>query len=242
MRKKIVLYFLMMSFLSVFSVYGQEKVSQDFEIAEKLFQNKKYTDAYQLYADIFTKNEQYSPQMLLKMAYIQEGLEQYPEALYYLNLYYNQNPSKKVLAKMEILADAQKYEGYKIDDSRYFATLYKQYQNYIIAILFVLFGAVVGLLFRRKSQNRHFLYPAILLVAILAFGSYQYNYKGQEEQVIIKDDHVYLMSSASAGSEVQTTIDKGHRLEVIDKQDIWYQIKWNDKKAYIRDYHLLQIR
>ena len=45
--------------------------------------------------------------MLLKMAYIQEGLEQYPEALYYLNLYYNQNPSKKVLAKMETLAEAQ---------------------------------------------------------------------------------------------------------------------------------------
>ena len=242
MRKKIAIYFLMLSFLSIFTAYGQEKTFQDFEKAEKLFQDKKYTDAYQLYSENFTKNKQYSPQMLLKMAYIQEGLEQYPEALYYLNLYYNQNPSKKVLSKMETLADTQKYEGYKIDDSRYFAALYQQYQNYIIAILFIIFGAVVALLFRRKTQNRHFLYPAILLLAILALGSYQYNYNKQQEQVIIKDDHVYLMTSASAGSEVQTTIDKGHRLEVLDKQDIWYQIKWNDKKAYIRDYHLLQIR
>ena len=242
MRKKIAIYFLILSFLSVLSVYAQKNAITDFEKAEKLFQDKKYTDAYLIYSAIFNKSEQYSPQMLLKMAYIQEGLEQYPEALYYLNLYYNQNPSKKVLSKMEKLADTQKYEGYKIDDSRYFASLYKQYQDYITAILFVIFGAILGLMYRRKIQNRHFLYPAVLLIAILGIGFYQYNFATQEEQIIIKDDNVYLMNSPSAGSEVQSTIDKGHRLEVIDKQDIWYKIKWNDKITYIRDYHLLRVR
>lgn len=231
----------MLSFLSVFSVYAQKNTSKDFEKAEKLFENKKYTDAYLIYSAIFNNSEQYSPRMLLKMAYIQEGLEQYPEALYYLNLYYNQNPSKKVLSKMETLADTQKYEGYKIDDSRYFASLYKQYQDSILIILFLLFGAVLGLLYRRKTQNRYFLYPAVLLIAILTTGFYQYNFAAQQEQVIIKDDNVYLMDSPSAGSEVQATLDKGHRLEVLDKQDIWYQIKWNDKTVYLRDYHLLRV-
>ena len=44
--------------------------------------------------------------MLLKMAYIQEGLNHVGQALYYLNLYYLASKDKSVLGKMEELANA----------------------------------------------------------------------------------------------------------------------------------------
>jgi hypothetical protein len=53
--------------------------------------------------------------MLLKMAFVKEGLGDYSNALYYLNLYYLKTYDKKVLKKMENLAERyHKLEGYEL--------------------------------------------------------------------------------------------------------------------------------
>ena len=56
-------------------------------IADSLFEARKYTESFKIYQEIHGQN-QGSPSMLLKMAFIKEGLDDYPAALYYLNQYY----------------------------------------------------------------------------------------------------------------------------------------------------------
>jgi hypothetical protein len=56
--------------------------------ADSLFEQREYTEAFSLYNTLLATDRVCSPAMLMKMAYIQEGLGDYSEALYYLNQYF----------------------------------------------------------------------------------------------------------------------------------------------------------
>jgi hypothetical protein len=50
------------------------------------------------------------------------------------------------------------------------------------------------------------------------------------------------MKSPSAGARQLALLDQGHRIKVLDKQDIWYRVEWNEQEAYIRESNLKLIR
>ncbi|HET9052993.1 MAG TPA: SH3 domain-containing protein, partial [Cyclobacteriaceae bacterium] len=55
--------------------------------ADSLFQQKRYIQSLELYQKLF-EGHRYTPAMLLRMAYVEEGLNNIARAAYYLNLYY----------------------------------------------------------------------------------------------------------------------------------------------------------
>ena len=65
--------------------------------------------------------------MLLKMAFIQEGLNHIGKAMYYLNLYYLASRDKTAIEKMEELATKDNLEGYKTTDKDHFLSFYQDY-------------------------------------------------------------------------------------------------------------------
>jgi len=75
--------------LTFTNVLAQEN-EKDIELADSLFNQQKYTQSFEIYNRILKTDNLTSPAMLLKMAYIKEGLGDYSNALYYLNLYYLQ--------------------------------------------------------------------------------------------------------------------------------------------------------
>ena len=79
--------------------------------ADSLFQAKRYTQSLEHYEEIL-RQRQYSPAMLLKMAYIHEGLNNIGSAMYYLNLYYIATADETVVDKMDELATKFDLEGY----------------------------------------------------------------------------------------------------------------------------------
>src|SRR5688572_27638649 len=81
------------------------------QVADSLFSNHQYTQAFDYYQQILHQDEQYSPQMLLKMAFIQEGLRNYTQAIYFLHLYHAKHPSRAALRKIEELARSHKLTG-----------------------------------------------------------------------------------------------------------------------------------
>ena len=59
---------------------GQQE-NPDLTLPDSLFQAKRYTQSFDLYHEILFSYKKASPGMLLKMAYIKEGLGNYSEAL-----------------------------------------------------------------------------------------------------------------------------------------------------------------
>lgn len=207
--------------------------------ADSLFESKKYIESFEIYHQILDSSDQYSPRMLLRMAFIKEGLGDYTSALYYLNLFYFYNPDKEVLKKMEEIGLKYKLTGYNYTDLDYFISIYNEYYNYILIslIAFSLAYFIYMLVNRRtKSSLRPFYFIVMLVVAF-----YVSNFNLTPPKGIIANSGVHLMSSPSAGATLVDIVDKGHRVTILSKEDIWYKINWNGTQAYIRENNLIKV-
>jgi hypothetical protein len=209
------------------------------QFADKLFQQKQYDEAFDLYFKIKQSTNKVSSDMLMKMAFISESKARYVDALYFLNLYYNLKPDNEVLLHIQSLATQYRLQGYDYSDWELVHRLYLRYQIHIWSILMILCVSLlaVWLYMRRQKVKillRHQFAFMIFLLALLFFiNIYKFpNY------AIINQDNTYWMEAPSAGSKVLKQINKGHRVLLLAKNDIWYKIQWQEQIGYIRQGHL----
>src|SRR5688500_5325176 len=107
--------FMILSF-SAFQSSSAQTSHFRLQTADSLFQAKRYTQSLEHYEEIL-RQKQYTPAMLLKMAYVYEGLNQIGSAMYYLCRYHIATNDKTVLAKMDELATKYNLEGYETTDT-----------------------------------------------------------------------------------------------------------------------------
>ncbi|WP_161622718.1 SH3 domain-containing protein [Cesiribacter andamanensis] len=207
--------------------------------ADSLFGQQAYTEALPLYQQLL-EQQQASPAMLLRMAYIQEGLGHVPEALYLLNLYYRETSDEAAGTRIKELAGQHKLQGYDLIEEEYLPSIIRRYQLPIILTLLILSLLLTGLLLYRRirQQHRPVLTPLFLLVLLLALG-YFVNFQPEYTRGILMQDHTYLMRGPSAGAGVLTQLKAGHRLEVLGREDVWLKVVWNDQIAWVK-VHLIR--
>lgn len=208
-------------------------MASDLNQADSLFEAKKYTEALEVYENIF-QNAQASPSMLLKMAFIQEGLENYVDALYYLNLYYERSGNKKALVKMQEIAAANELEGYEFTDQDYILNILSKNKLLIQIALLTLALLLMGYIIRKFQQQESARLPLIFQVLIIVILFVFNNETFATERAIVLNDHTLLRSAPSAAAEPLETIEKGHRVRVLEQSEVWVKIEWNDQSAYLR--------
>ena len=181
--------------------------------------------------------------MLLKMAFIKEGLGDFTNALYYLNLYYLKTYNRRVLKKMENLAETYHLEGYNYADTEFFLNLYHQYRITIIIGLSSITLLLFFLLFYQKKSSKSkpilqgFFYIVLLLLLFLLN-----NFGREKPKAIVTANQTYLMEGPSPGSEVIEVVGRGHRVDILGKEDVWTRISWKDQVAYVKDHNLKRVR
>ncbi len=211
-------------------------LKEQVDLADSLFEAGKYTQAYEIYENILSGEKKASPAMLLKMAYIKEGLEDYSDALYYLNLYYKKTYDKRTLKKMENLAKAHHLSGYEYDDTEFFLNLYHQYYDQIIfSLMAVTFFIFALLLYHKRHTGESPVFAGVLFIIFLVFLFYVNNFGREYPKAIIDRDSAYLMEGPSAGAGVADIVNKGHRVEVLKTGKTWTKIKWQDQTVYVRN-------
>jgi hypothetical protein len=208
--------------------------------ADSLYEIKRYTQSLEHYQSILDQ-KQYSPAMLLKMAYIEEGLNRVGQALYYLNLYYLASHDKLVLEKMEELAAKYRLDGYDHSDREIALSFYHDYHLPISMTLSVLAVFFLSLIFYWKKKGKRSVAMGVLLFAVLTLLAVHIN-MGESAMGIVGEPNTYLMDGPSAGASVISVIEEGHRVEVVGKTDVWYEIVWNGNRAFIKENNLLPIR
>lgn len=222
---------------------AQNKPEEMVAEADSLFQQKKYTESFDIYEQIIREKRLASPAMLLKMAYIKEGLGNTSDALYYLNLYYLNTADKSVLAKMEELADKEGLEGYEYSDFEFAKTIFYKYFNEIIGVLAALSILLFALMVYRKMKSQQ--QPMVIgitltLMLILLF--YTLNFGKNYNQALISSSNTYIMDGPSAGAEVLAIVEKGHRVSWSSGKDVWAQIEWKGQKGYVKENKLKKIQ
>ncbi len=224
-RKLVAIIFLFISGIS----FSQKKV---LKYADSLFQNQKYTEAYEVYDELF-RSGQSSAAILLKMAFIKDGLGDYVHALYYLDIYYTYSADRSVVAKIKKIAEGQGLRGYQYDDRNFFAALVEKYELYLqlvcAAIVLMLWAYIL-----RKKKGHPFTAGAfqLLFMGVLIFLS---NDLYTSDKGIILSDRTLLRSGPSAGAEPIRLIEKGHKVEILESGEEWVKIRWGEDEVFVRN-------
>ncbi len=209
--------------------------------ADSLYVAKRYTQSFELYQSILKQGE-YTPSMLLKMAFIQEGLNHVGQAMYYLNLYFIASRDQAALDKMEELANKYNLEGYKTSDADRFLSFYHDYHLWIsaglAAIAIFLLSLMFYISFRRKE--RPIASVVVLTIFLVAFGVHLY-FGDRVSSGIITSPKTYVMDGPSSAASVIQVVSDGNRVEVIGKKDVWLKVKWFDQTGYIRQNNLQMV-
>ncbi|MFZ1806033.1 MAG: hypothetical protein WAU36_02370 [Cyclobacteriaceae bacterium] len=208
--------------------------------ADSLFAAKQYTQSLDLYKEVMDKHE-YSEAMLLKMAFIQEGLGQISESLYYLNLYHLVSEDELALSKMEELAKMHRLQGYSTSESWQVSLLFKKYYDMILKVLMGCAILLLALLIYLKRKRLNPMPVAITLSAFMALLFFHVNFSQNTNSGIVHYNSTYLMSGPSAGSSVIEIIGEGHLLDILDKKDVWVHTKWMNQDVYIKEDQILKV-
>lgn len=208
--------------------------------ADSLYEKKQYTQSLEHYQAILQTGE-YTPSMLLKMAYIDEGLGRVGQALYYLDLYYLVSNDKSVLDKMDELANKYNLKGYEYTDATLALSFYHDYRQFISVGLAALAVFFLSLLFYWRKRRKRSIAALTFLFVIVAALVVHINVGEKIATGIIGEPNTYLMDGPSAGASVISVVSEGHRVEITGKHDVWYKVKWNENTVWVRDLNLLTV-
>lgn len=212
----------------------------DLAKADSLFGKKQYTQSFEIYQNLFDQ-QHYSPAMLLKMAYIQEGLGHVSISLYYLNLYYLASGDEQVLHKMDEYATKNKLEGFAYSSTTPWLFTLKKYQQHIswsFVSLIALFMAYQVYLVRKSSRS---IAPAVFALLFCVLLGVQINISPAPEEAIVINANTYLMTGPSAGANVITQIEEGNKLKVLGKKDVWLKVEWFDQVVFVKENQVLPL-
>jgi hypothetical protein len=225
-----------------FAAQGQQPQSMStLARGDSLFRNKHYTESFEIYQNLF-QQKKYSQAMLLKMAFIQEGLGHLSQSLYFMNLYYKASHDAQALAKIEEIAAHNKLEGYSNTDAdRIFAFLEEHYfriAGAIASVVLLLLALEVYL--KRKSKS--IVVPLVFQIFFIIVLAVQMNFSFLPTQGIVANPATYLMSGPSAGAPVISILGEGHQLEIVGRRDVWLKVKWMDRDGYVKENAMLAVR
>ena len=201
--------------------------------ADSLFQSQKYTEAFSVYEALMDQGST-SASMLLKMAFIQDASDNYAEALYYLDLYYQKSADRLVIGKIEELAEEHTLAGYSYDDSHYFLALLARFKNQILILLFSVMGLLLAYIVMKARAGEKAFIPAVFQVLASVLLLLVINIS-PPVKAIVANDQALLRSGPSAGAEPVEFIDRGHKVTVIDQSDVWTKILWNGEEVFVRN-------
>jgi len=232
-------FFFLVSFILNLGFNSSARAQTLIQKADSLFAAQRFSDSRELYRRSFFEQKKTTPATLLKLAFIEESMDNYVMSIFYLHQYYLFNPGKKIKSKIEEMANQKKFYGYSIDEADYAFFLYRSYASYVEGGLLILATFMFLFLLNRKRKKISLGYSPVFTLLFLLAAAYFYNFQLPYRRAILVEDNAFLMSGPSSGSSVVDVLIKGHRLEWIGQNDIWYEVKWNEKKGWLKKSDLL---
>lgn len=233
------LFFYFLGALLLFGPYAPVSGQNMLAKGDSLFQVQRYSEAKSYYSKAFFEQKQSTPAVLLKLAFIEESLDNFVMAIFFLQQYYLFNPDKRVKNKIEELAYQNKLMGFSIDEADYAFFLYRSYRDSVQKVLLVLSAALFLFMSYRRYKGVSLGYSPVFTLLFVGITAFFINYSITYRRAMLAGDQVFLMSGPSAGSSVQAILSKGHRLEFISQSDIWFEVRWNDRIGWVKKSDLL---
>ena len=213
--------------------FGQQTVP--LHQADSLFAAGQQTEAALMYELEIANGQPATDAMLLKLAYVTEQERDIPRLLYYLQVYFDRNPTEAILQKMNTVARANNLTGYETDDLNYFLLSYKQYGFYAQLLLLLLGLYIVSVVFLKSLRNefipqRHKIVTLLYVLALLIFVNLPEGYQSG----VTNQERVFLREQPSAAAPVVEIMGRGHKVNILGRTDIYLRVYWKNHLYFIR--------
>lgn len=171
--------------------------------------------------------------MLLKMAFISEGIGDNENATLYLSKYYDLSPNPQTITKIKSLTGQNELIGYEVSDGMRFVLFLVEYKEIIVAALtLVLIMSLIFLWSKgKKLTEARFYWPSVILITLIFATN---NFLQAPNAALVTKSPTLIVSEPSAGGELVDLVEPGHRVKIKASKDIWYEVEWKEKIAYIR--------
>lgn len=227
-------YYISIVLLAIFS-FSNRIISKNLSLnkADSLFNLKIYTEAKLIYDSLYYKENLYSESMLLKMALIEEGLENYEKSIYYLSQYQSINNNESSEIKIKKISNNYDLEGYEKNDFDYLQNILKENKIIIIyTLLFLILLIFIINIYRiLKSKKAPTLVHTFYIISILFLCIININLP---KSGIVYFENTFIMEKPSSGSNLYQIVKKGDKLKIVGEESVWYKIKVNKTEKYIR--------
>ncbi len=213
------------------SIHCQANVPQ-LLVADSLFQQRSYQEAMAIYQTNYQSGI-YSPSMLLKMAFISEGIGDKENATLYLSKYYDLSPNPQTITKIKSLTGQSELVGYEVSDGMRFILFLVEFREVIVGALTLIL--IISLIFLWSKGNKlteaRFYWPSVILITLIFATN---NFLKAQNAALVTKSPTLIVSEPSAGGELIDLVEPGHRVKIKASKDIWYEVEWKEKIAYIR--------
>jgi hypothetical protein len=217
-------------------VVNSQSFERELSIADSLFGEKKFTESFEIYKALLEQEQVASPGMLLRMAYIKEGLKEPDLTLYYLTLYHRTTGDQLAAEKIEALASKSRLIGYEQNLISNFQLLTHRYSLPIRVVMTLALGIILLLaVFSARRRGRPAIGWGVSLLLVAALFFVVENIPLLPQVGITAHTPTMLMSAPSSAAKVVEITGTGHRVQVMAKKDIWYKVKWRGETGYIRE-------
>lgn len=218
-------------FVFLQSIHCQANVPQ-LLVADSLFAHRSYKEALEIYQTNYQLGI-YSPSMLLKMAFITEGIGDKENATLYLSKFYDLSPNPQTITKIKSLTGQTELIGYEVSDRMRFVLFLVEFREIIVGALTLIL--IISLIFLWSKGNKlteaRFYWPSVLLIALIFVTN---NFLKAQNTALVTKSPTLIVSKPSAGGELVDLVEPGHRVKIKSSKDIWYEVEWKEKIAYIR--------
>ena len=200
--------------------------------ADSLFAKAQYAAALPLYRAQVWQRQQVSGLLLLRLAYAERQLGHPPAEILYLNMALARQPRLDTWQRLVMLAQRQHLVGYPATWQQELRVgLWHYYYPVLQGLLSGAVLAAVLLLLRRRRAHR----PAWLAYGayLLLVAAYLYALRPAPTGIVTRAGAA-LMAGPSAGAGWLSTAAPGDRLPVLGRHDIWLEVSWQERTAYVR--------
>lgn len=224
-------------FLAFVQSYNCQADIQDLQKADSLFKSKNYQEALVIYEEILLEDQAYSPAMLLKMAFISEGMGDYPKTTLYLSKYYDHNPTSQIPNKIKELTNQSTLTGYNISEREQFLRILTDHSQEITSAIAVLLMLSLIILVLKGFRTGFFISSSFLILLLFISN----NFLNEPNTGIVTGNPSLIMTKPSAGGNLIRKVGPGHRVIIKSPIDIWYKIEWEDQEAFVKKDHISRI-
>lgn len=231
-RKPIFLTKLLFIVFFVFQAFHSQADTVELIRADSLFDQRSYQEAMSLYQKNYQEGI-YSSAMLLKMAFVAEGMKDNENATLYLGKYYDLNPDPQIITKMKTLTNQNALEGYDISDSDRFLIFLSEHEQIIILVLsgLLLVSMILVLMSVYRKSKAPVYWPSLLLVVMIFLTN---NFLSPSNSGLITHSPTLILSDPTGAGELIQRVEPGHRVKIKSTDDIWYEIEWKEARAFVK--------